>query len=188
MFLARGFAGTSMAAIASAASCAKPSLYRHFDNKSALFAAALTAECDRMLAEIDPQLAHTGPAALALEQAGQAVLALLLSERAMRVHRLVTLERDASPQLGRLYFDNAVQPTVKRVQAMLAALAVRHELRLGDPRQAAHDFIALLRGQPLLHAELGIDRLDAQALAAHVERVGRQMLLLWGHRPAPADR
>lgn len=51
-FLANGYDGTSMDAIVAAAGGSKATLYRHFGNKEALFAACIGHLCDEFLARL----------------------------------------------------------------------------------------------------------------------------------------
>lgn len=63
LFLARGYAGTSMSALAQACGLQKASLYHHFPSKEALFSACVTDAYDAATAALarvrdDPALSH----------------------------------------------------------------------------------------------------------------------------------
>ena len=60
LFLDRGYAATSMAAISEAAGGSKQSLYHHFPSKAALFAAIMAGQDDTEL-EATPALLDAAP-------------------------------------------------------------------------------------------------------------------------------
>lgn len=179
LFLRDGFAGTSMDTIAAAAGVSKLTVYKRFGNKQALFAEAVMRKCLSMLAKLDVDSFAEMDVRAALIAAGHAVLDLVLSPGAMAVHRLVAAERDRSPELGRLFFDNAIRFTTDKVAALISRHVDRGYLDLGDPQEAARDLLDLLRARPFLHAELGVDPYGSAELAAHIERSVDFALRAW---------
>lgn len=180
-FVDHGFAATNMDAIAAAAGVSKLTIYRHFNTKAALFAEAVASKCRNLLGDIEGLAAGGGGPRAALVSAGRAFLALILHPDAMAVHRLVAAERDQAPELGRLFYEHAVVTAKHRFAALVADLAARGALA-GDPVTMAQDYLTLLRGRPLMHAEFAIGPLGPEELAAHVEHCAD--LLLRAYRPA----
>src|SRR5919197_449041 len=60
-FARHGFHGASTKEIAAAAGCSEPMLYRHFENKHALFAAALEDATGELRGRIHEQLDQAAP-------------------------------------------------------------------------------------------------------------------------------
>lgn len=168
LFLARGYERTSMEAIARAAGIAKPTLYAHFGGKEALFAAAVSRKCAAVLGELDVA-EKDRPAEEVLVEAGCRFLRLVLDPEALRTHRLVAVERDRHPELGRLFFDNAILFTRARMTALITRLRAGG-LAIGDPEQAAVDLLTLLRGWPVLTWELAGTIPDPAEQTAHARR------------------
>lgn len=170
-----------MDAIAVAAGVSKLTIYRHFTTKAALFAEAVASKCRILLGDIAGLAAGGGGPRAALVSAGRAFLALILHPDAMAVHRLIAAERVQAPELGRLFYEHAVVNANERFTALAADLAARGALA-GDPAEIAQDYLALLRGRPMMHAEFGIAPLGPEQLAAHVEHCAD--VLLRAYRPA----
>jgi TetR/AcrR family transcriptional regulator, mexJK operon transcriptional repressor len=168
LFLDQGFERTSMAAIARAAGVAKPTLYALFGDKSGLFAAAVADKCARVLGDLGA-LPDAHDARAALVEAGRRFLTLILDPEALHTHRLVAAERERHPELGALFFRNAILFTRARFAALFAELRTRG-LAIEDGELAATELLALLRGWPVLLWELGAPPLDPPALDAHVRR------------------
>lgn len=179
-FVDHGFAATNMDAIASAAGVSKLTIYRHFTTKAALFADAVASKCRSVLGDIEGLAASGGTPLAALVSAGRAFLALILHPDAIAVHRLVAAERAQAPELGRLFHEHAVRSAQQRFARLAAELAARGALA-GDPETIAQDYLALLRGRPLMHADMGLDPLTPDELTAHVEHCAA--VLLRAYRP-----
>lgn len=183
LFISNGFAGTSMDAVAEAAGVSKLTAYKYFGSKQELFAQSVAAKCESVMGGLSA--AHfTGPDLRdGLLAFGTAFLSLILNPEAMAVQHLVTTERDRVPELGLIFFENAVRP----ISDKLAVIIARHEetgqVATGDdPLAAAQDLLALWRGRPFMMMELGSGALDAPALAAHVEHCVDICLKAWRPR------
>ena len=179
-FADHGFAATNMDAVAAAAGVSKLTVYRHFSTKAALFAEAVASKCRTILGDIEGLAASGGGPRAALVSAGRAFLGLVLHPDAMAVHRLVAAERGQAPELGRLFYEHAVVTAKQRFTTLVGDLVTRGALA-GDPPTIAQDYLALLRGRPMMHAEFGVEPLGPDELAAHVEHCAD--LLLRAYRP-----
>ncbi|MBA4747382.1 MAG: TetR/AcrR family transcriptional regulator [Sphingopyxis sp.] len=166
LFASHGFSATSMDAVARAAGVSKLTAYRHFGSKDQLFADAVVARCTAMLGQFDVDRAVPDCARTALIGFGHAFLQLILHDEALAVHRLVVTERKRAPQLGRIFHDSAIVPTQRSLARLIASLG----LQVDDPALAATDLLALWRGKPMLAVEMGLDRWDHAAVAAHIIR------------------
>jgi TetR/AcrR family transcriptional regulator, mexJK operon transcriptional repressor len=183
-FINEGFAATTMERIADAANVSKLTLYRHFGSKDALFAEAVAQKCQTMLDGLrDAAIGHPR-AQEALEAIGRMFLALLLPPEALALQLVIVSERNRSPELGRLFYANAILPTQGDVAAQVERLVARGDLA-GDPTMIANDFLGLLRSRPMMHLELGVDVLDPDALETHIRHVTGVMLRAYAPRWTP---
>ncbi len=174
LFTAHGFAGTSMDDIARGARSSKLTVYRYFGNKLDLFAAAIRNKCEAML---EPRTFQSegSDSRSALNSFGHAFLELILSPEAVAIHRLIIAERERSPDLGPLFYVNAIEPTGYRLAALLSSLALGDP----DPAAAARDLLTLWRGAPATRIEFGLPPMGAEDLAQHVEHCTDLCLAAW---------
>ena len=178
-----GYERTSLDAIAARAGVSKLTIYRHFGGKEDLFAGVLRAKCEELLGDIPELPASDMDAQSALMAAGYAFATLVTDPGPIAAHRLVASERHRVPGLSQLYFDNTVAVTRRHIARLVEALRNRGDLTVSDPDQAAEDLMSLWRHMPVLHAELAIEPLSADALRAHVERTTKLLLLAWANLP-----
>lgn len=189
LFLSSGFAGTSMDAVAEAAGVSKLTAYKYFGSKQDLFATAVAAKCESAFVDIDVGQLAGRDLRSCLIGFGRAFLALILDPGAMAVHHLVIVERERTPELGRLFFENAVRPTSDKLATIIARHEEGGEISTGDdPLAAAQDLLSLWRGRPAMMLDLIGERLSADELSAHVAHCVDVCLLAWNPRPPFAKR
>lgn len=146
VFLDRGYAGTSMAALARATGLHKSSLYHHFPSKEALFLAALTAEAGASLDAVEALVEGTdrAPDARLVEAFGLCHDAMLGSS----IGQLVTVIAETSravPEVAEGFYDGFIA----RFRAALAAL-YDQAVAAGTHRPLVNARIADLVFGPLL--------------------------------------
>ncbi len=181
LFCANGYGATTMEAIAEHAGVSKLTVYNQFGSKQDMFVAAVTAKCAEMLAPLD--LAATGhmPPRHALIATGHTFLGLLLSPEAVAMFRLIMQEQ--SSELSELFYRSAIQPTTEQVASVIAGFGPDAHLCVDDPRQAAHDYLDLIKGRPFLLSQMGLPPMGRAELERHVEHCADLMLRAWT-RPA----
>ncbi len=165
LFLAEGYAGVSMDAVARGAGISKATLYAYFAGKDALFAAVIGRQCAAMAREATAEAGHGRSLQEGLTRFGVAALTLLLSPASLAVFRTVLTEAARAPGLAQAF--HAAGPAQAK-----AALAewLAEEQRLGrmdggaDPQRAAMEFHAMLRGELWLRANLGLEKPGAAAI------------------------
>jgi TetR/AcrR family transcriptional repressor of mexJK operon len=179
LFLSSGYAPTSMDSIARVAGVSKLTAYKHFGSKATLFAAVIERKCRTMMDAIAVELDEGVTARDALIDAGRRFLALVLSDDAIGAHRVIVEERERAPELGPLFYASAVQNASRRLAALVAELHRRGDVVVADADQAARDILALWRGQPVMHIELGVELFTPAQIDAHVARVVDLLLKAW---------
>lgn len=176
LFLQRGYVGTSMDDLATAAGVSKQTLYTHFGNKEALFVelvSQLTSDAGDRVER--PDLTPSTPADVrdALVAFGTQQLGIVLAPRLLRLRRLVIGEVERFPELAATLYERGPARGI----AWLAELVDRGVraglLDLGGLTTAAagERLNWLIMGAPLHRAMLLGDgaALDGPAQRAHVE-------------------
>lgn len=152
LFTAHGFDGVSMDQIAAEAGVSKLTVYSHFGDKEALFAAAVKAHCEQRLPDALFAEAPGVPLRERLLQIAHAFFAMISSPEAIAGHRILCTPQMANSPLPQMFWEAGP----KRVQAAFAALLARRvaagELDVPDAALASAQFFALLKGEP--HAQL----------------------------------
>lgn len=173
LFMAEGYGAASMDAVARAAGVSKATLYAHFGAKDRLFAAIITEACQAMSDACSGEAgAEDLPPREALRRLGRHWLGFLLGPRAVAVRRIVVAEGPRFPELARAFYDNGPRATRAWLAGWIEREAARGRLRCPDPALAAEQFTALLTGDMLLRATLGLgEPPDEAAIERQVEAV-----------------
>ncbi|GAA0590246.1 TetR/AcrR family transcriptional regulator [Kutzneria viridogrisea] len=175
VLLDRGYAGTSIRAIAEQAGCSLETLYRHFENKEALFLELVNSFRKRIVEPLHK--AAAAPATdrdlkEALTRAGTLLFDVLTSDEGLKMQRLTFAESGRFPQLGRLVYDEGIKPFDNAVAAILSDAAARGLLQCSDPLEAARMFSGMILFDPRERLLLGIEQpksLDSRS--DYIERV-----------------
>ena len=168
VFLADGYEGASVDAIARAAGVSKATLYSYFADKTLLFMAVAKAECRTQIDEAGAILSPDARPEDALRAAGHRITAFVLSEFGRSIFRMCVAESDRFPELGREFFRTG--PAVMRAQMCdyLRLAAGRGELVIDDVELAADQFVELCHAVLFVEMVFGVRR---SASAAEIERV-----------------
>ncbi len=155
VFLAEGFAGASMDAIATAAGVSKPTVYNHFADKQQLFEQIvndLIAVITQPFYEQIVDLSDDGDLAQRLRELAMLLLNAVMQPTNLRLRRLVIGEAGRFPDLGRAYEQNGPGRAIAAWTTAFKRLADEGVLRLQDPALAAEHFQSLVLTTPLNHA------------------------------------
>ena len=176
VFLKSGFGGATMDAVAARAGVSKMTVYRHFEDKEALFAGAVTAICEQFIHENIEAVLDLEPAH-ALRGFARKTLSILFAPQTIELHRIVIAESKRFPRLGRFFYDNGPEASI----AGLERYFIRHKdnpaLKVTDPRRAAEEFLELLRGYSHLRLLLGMQkRLGEREAAARIDAALKHVL------------
>jgi AcrR family transcriptional regulator len=186
VFLAEGFAGASMDAIAGAAGVSKPTVYNHFSDKQQLFEQIVT---DMVEGLIQPFYEHlltlsdNGDLGANLRELARLLLTGVMQAPNLQLRRLVIGEASRFPALGRAYEQKGPVRTIEALTAAFERLAQKHLLRLEDPSLAAAHFNWLVVSIPLNHAMFsGEDRPPRPAqLKRYVDSAVNVFLAAYGY-------
>ena len=144
-FLEHGFSGASMDRISARAEVSKRTVYKHFESKENLFHELISrhwAKCTAPLAvTYDPNRDIRDQLFELAEAEGQ----LLTSKDIMLTTRLVMSEFLRQPELAEQ--NQAKTDFTASLVKMLEDAAADGKLVLDDPRSAADEFLALIKGR-----------------------------------------
>jgi TetR/AcrR family transcriptional regulator, mexJK operon transcriptional repressor len=155
MFMRLGYDGTSIDAVAEAASMSKRTVYAHYSDKSELFGAVLRGLIERCLVPFTRFRSSTEALEPTLVEIGRHLLSSALAPETVSLHRIIIAESQRQPEFGRLAYADGRRPAIEAIAAVLR----RHRslLRVKDFERAAQQFLSLVIDDALCLATLGIE-------------------------------
>ncbi|WP_022892292.1 TetR/AcrR family transcriptional regulator [Agromyces subbeticus] len=184
-FLSRGFAGTTMDSVASAAHISKASLYRDYPSKNELFAAVVSDWVDRGRDAMKP---HTDALSVAddpiaqLRQLAGVLQRGVLSPAVLQMRTLVAAEAARFPAIASDYVARSWERNITALANAFAVLSKRGVLHAEPAHTAAEQFTWLVIAVPLnrltLEAstrpydEAELDRIADEAVSTFLARFG----------------
>ncbi len=150
-----GYEGTSVDEIARRAGVSKPTLYNHFADKEALYAATFTMECQEQARRLfEPNEVGAGDCLeTTLADLARVFVTFLVSDFVQSNFRNAVAEAARFPALGRAYYESGQDLGKERVAALLRCAVKSGRLRIDDVDLAAHQFLALCHAD-LFHKRL----------------------------------
>ena len=146
LFPRHGFDGTSMDAIAAEAGVSKLTVYSHFNDKETLFVEAVRGKCQELLPD-ELFLPGAGlPIRQALLKIGRSFLALVSSEVAMNLHRMILADPRNGPKLGQMFWEAGPARITESFRGFLDTMVASGQLEIDDSAVAAGHFLCLLKG------------------------------------------
>jgi len=150
LFVELGFQATTLDKVAQRAKISKLSIYRHFENKEALFSAAIVAGCHQLFA---PQALLEGVEGSVEDQlmvVGSLLLHTLLRPDVSSVEAMVMADKTNQKSLSKLHYEAGPAHVITQIEALLRQLHAKALLNVPDPLQSARLFAALFKGSDLL--------------------------------------
>jgi AcrR family transcriptional regulator len=152
VFVERGFVGTSMDDVASAARASKQTLYQRFGDKVGLFEAVIEANIAAAEVGTDPHLAalrDTDDLEADLRRFARQHLRDVLQPDLLRIRRLVIAEAERFPTLARTWFERGPERAHDTFAELFVHLDERGLLDVDRPQAAARHFNWLILSIPL---------------------------------------
>ena len=170
LFLEQGYQGVSMDQIAAAAGVSKLTVYSHFGDKETLFAEAISAKCQEVLPDELFVRPPEGPLREQLRTIGHAFFALITSDEAINMQRMMNTPGTAESGLRELFWNAGPRRVQEVFGGFLQARADEGKLRIDDVPLAASQFFSLLKGElhPMLVCGLCLDHSEAE-VARHID-------------------
>ncbi|MGN6310361.1 MAG: TetR/AcrR family transcriptional regulator [Xanthobacteraceae bacterium] len=149
LFVELGFQATTLDKVAKRAKISKLSIYRHFENKEALFSAAIAAHCHQF-APLALSEGVGGSAEDQLVAAGSSLLRTLLSSDVRSVEAMIMSDKTNQKSLSELFYEAGPAHVMAQIEALLRQMHAKAVLNVPDPVQSARLFAALIKGSDLL--------------------------------------
>lgn len=143
-FLANGFGGTSMDAIAEDAHVSVKTIYRHFNNKEELFVATTKMICETQADRFDEIL--TWPPERCIPTYAQVFIATLLDERELGLFRILIAEGKNFPELLKIFEQMVIQYRRDILARYLDKRSKIGDVRVKDSMAVATLLTAMLSG------------------------------------------
>lgn len=182
LFPRQGYDATSMDAIASAAGVSKLTVYSHFNDKESLFSAAVTERCEEQLPHAAFALGpDSGPIAVRLREIALRCHALVTSEEAIQLHRMMAARAQNDTRLAQLFFQAGPRRLLGEFEALLTRADATGLLRVPDPPLAAEHFFCLVKGLAHMQVLIGArPPLTPEQARSHVDSVVALFLKAYG--------
>lgn len=155
-FALEGYGITSMSTIAARLGGSKATLYKYFTSKEELFQAVMQRKCEAVIGPLE-ELADTSrdPATL-LYAFGKIFLSRLCQPDALDIHRTVHGEGQRFPEVARTFFAYGPEAAYSVLVPALARFHAEGQIDCPDPRLAAEQFLAMVRGDLHLRVSSGL--------------------------------
>ncbi len=155
-FIAHGYSGTSMEAIAEAAPVSKPTLYNHFKGKQELFAAVMESQCEAVLNTLSSVKTELSDPVAGLKAIADAFVELIYADEALQLYRLIIAEQKHFPELGELVYRSGPEPVLRQLSDYLAEQHARGTLQCADVETSSRLFLGMLKGDEHFRCLLGL--------------------------------
>jgi len=149
LFEELGFHAATLDKVAQRAKISKLSIYKHFENKEALFGAAFAARCQQLV----PQKLFEGINGSAEDQlmaAGSSLLRTLLRPEVRNVEAMVMADTPNQKSLSKVHYEAGPAHIIEQIEGLLRQLHAKALLNVPDPLRSARLFAALFKGSDLL--------------------------------------
>ncbi|WP_298194782.1 TetR/AcrR family transcriptional regulator [Novosphingobium sp.] len=155
-FALEGYGITSMSTIAARLGGSKATLYKYFTSKEELFQAVMQRKCEAVIGPLE-ELADTSrdPATL-LFAFGKIFLSRLCQPDALDIHRTVHGEGQRFPEVARTFFAYGPEAAYSVLVPAFARFHEEGQIDCPDPRLAAEQFLAMVRGDLHLRVSSGL--------------------------------
>lgn len=177
LFLAHGFDGASMEAIAAEAGVSKLTVYSHYGDKEALFTATVRAKCEDMLPATLFRARPRAGLSTQLISIARAFFSLATSPDAIALHRLMSARATGDERLPQMFWEAGPQRVQEGFAQFLQTRVAAGQLDIDDTRLAASQFFCLLKGEA--HAKMACGcavKLDRRQVDAHIRATVKMFL------------
>ena len=147
LFPQQGYDAVSMDAIAAQAGVSKLTVYSHFTDKETLFRESVKEKCLEQVPDDIFLPVTAGPIRAALMKIARQFHALVSSDEAVGLQRMLLTDRRNADTLGRMFWEAGPARITVSLAGFLAAAVERGQLEIPDVQEAAGHFLCLLKGE-----------------------------------------
>ena len=172
LFLTKGYANTSMDAVAGLAGVSKLTVYSHFTDKETLFSSAIMSKCTEQLPVLFFELPAGKPIEGVLLNIARGFQVLINSEESLNLHRLMVTLGSQDPKLSQIFLEAGPERVVHEMEGLLRKIDQSGALQINDPHYAAEHFFCMLKGAPNFRLLYGCgEPLSSEDSEVHVQEV-----------------
>lgn len=180
LFLARGFAGTSVNEIIRVAGGSLATLYAAFGTKDELFVAVMNRRAATLFADIVNAKTPAADTAVELIGLAKRMQNHMLSENALAIYRLAIHEGPKFPSVRNAVLLNGLNEFLQRLEAYFAGLKTAQKLEIDNAALAAEHFLTLIQGQLRTRAACGdADGVTKKQQDDHVKKAVNAFLRIY---------
>jgi TetR/AcrR family transcriptional repressor of mexJK operon len=168
IFLEKGFEQTTMEEIATQVGMSKRTVYARYEDKGALFKAAVRRAIERYTVPRDAlEAVATDDLQKTLLAIARLRIANLARPVATKLQRILTAQSYRFPELFNAAFEEGTGPTVGFLSDLLVRYSKLGKISVTEPQRAATAFLSLVVGGPARVIVSG-NRLDATEVETHI--------------------
>jgi AcrR family transcriptional regulator len=157
-FLERGYDGTTIEAIASAAGITRRTLYARFPDKRALYVAVITQARTRLTWDQPDFTVDFSDLRSALSAIARSAVARAVNPEVVRLERVVMTESGRFPELVIFGRSTPLSPRMQTVMDLLRRHESEGTITIDDLDLAAEQFLAMVSLMPARLAAVGVYR------------------------------
>ena len=146
LFLSKGYANTSMDAVAAEAGVSKLTVYSHFNDKETLLSSAVVAKCEEQLPPLFFELPEGVAVETVLLNIARGFHHLINSDESVNLHRLMMTLGSQDPKLAQIFFEAGPERMLHGMERLLRRIDESGVLSIDKPHNAAEHFFCLLKG------------------------------------------
>jgi len=168
LFTEQGYAATSMDFIAKNADVSKQTVYSHFGSKDELFSASVEYKCES-LHILDLSLDDLSDPQTILLKLAQNFTDFITSKEACAVHKICVFESTTYPQVSEMFYKAGPLRVTNEVTLLMAKLHQQKILAIENPKQAALQFLNMMKGELWMQTEFNIkDRISPEEVEKYL--------------------
>ncbi len=168
LFTEQGYAATSMDFIAKNADVSKQTVYSHFGSKDELFSASVEYKCES-LHILDLSLHDLSDPQTILFKLAQNFTDFITSKEACAVHKICVFESTTYPQVSEMFYKAGPLRVTNEVTLLMAKLHQQKILDIENPKQAALQFLNMMKGELWMQTEFNIkDRISPEEVEKYL--------------------
>lgn len=157
LFLEQGFDGTSMDKVAQRAGVSKQTVYSHFSSKKQLFGEAVHSEIAVHYPERALETVETHTLEADLTAVCNRLAALLMSERAFAMFRLLVSAAARGPALADIFWQSGPADVQEQLAKFLQTWVDRGQLEIEDTVKAGQQLVALIKEPSHFKVSIGVE-------------------------------
>ncbi len=184
LFMKQGYELTSVEAIAKTADVSKLTIYSHFTSKTELFRIVIEQCCDQLAAP-ESFIAYAKlPVKQGLMQLGGSLAALIYSDEAIHLQRIMQSEVLQHGQIVKVFYEAGPQRVKHAFSELLNVWQQQKQLIITDINRATEQFFSLLKGEIYVKAMLLLSPIPtAYEIELHVQSTVTMFLAAYQAKP-----